>query len=98
NYFAPATQPKGKWKYNQYGGTWGGPIVHNKVFYFVSYEGTRDQQNLTRTLSVPTAAVRSGDLRASATPIYDPFTGNAYGSGRTAFDKQHDPGQPDRPD
>ena len=56
------------------------------MFYFVSYEGTRDQQNLTRTLSVPTAAVRSGDLRASATPIYDPFTGNANGSGRTAFD------------
>jgi len=86
NYFAPAGTPKGKWKYNQYGGTLGGPIVRNKLFYFVSYEGTRDQQNLTRTVSVPTAAIRSGDLRASATPIYDPFTGNANGSGRTAFD------------
>ena len=91
NYFAPAGTPKGKWKYNQYGGTWGGPIVHNKLFYFVSYEGTRDQQNLTRTLSVPTAAVRSGDLRASATPIYDPFTGNPNGSGRTAFDNNRIP-------
>ena len=86
NYFAPAGTPKGKWKYHQFGGTWGGPIVRNKLFYFVSYEGTRDQQNLTRTVSVPTAAVRRGDLHASATPIYDPFTGNANGSGRTAFD------------
>ena len=59
NYFAPAGTPKGNWKYNQYGGTSGGPIVRNKLFYFVSYEGTRDQQNLTRTVSVPTAAVRS---------------------------------------
>ncbi len=86
NYFAPPGTPKGKWRYNQYGGTLGGPIVRNRLFYFASYEGTRDQQNLTRTLSVPTAAVRAGDLRASSTPIYNPFTGNPNGSGRTPFE------------
>jgi hypothetical protein len=86
NYFAPPGTPKGKWRYNQYGGTFGGPIVHNRLFYFASYEGTRDQQNLTRTVSVPTAAVRAGDLRASSTPIYSPFTGNASGAGRTPFE------------
>src|SRR5262249_39680867 len=61
------------------------PIVHNKLFYFASYEGTRNRQNLTRTVSVPTAAVRSGDLSVSSTPIYDPFTGTS-GAGRTPFD------------
>jgi len=86
NYFAPAGTPKGKWRYNQYGATFGGPLVRNKLFYFVSYEGTRDQQNLTRTVSVPTEALRRGDLRASPTPIYDPFTGSATGAGRTPFD------------
>jgi Carboxypeptidase regulatory-like domain/TonB dependent receptor len=86
NYFAPPGTPNGKTRYNQYGGTWGGPVVRNKLFYFVSYEGTRDQQTLTRTLSVPTAAVRAGDLRASPTAIYNPFTGNANGSGRTPFE------------
>src|SRR5438094_2915384 len=86
NYFAPAGTPKGKWRYNQYGGTFGGPLVRNKLFYFLSYEGTRDQQNLTRTLSVPTEALRRGDLRASPTTIYDPFTGSANGAGRTPFD------------
>ena len=89
NYFAPPGTPKGDWQYNQYGGTMGGPIVHNKLFYFGSYEGTRDQQSLTRTLSVPTAALRRGDLSASPTPIYDPFTGNPNGSARIAVYGQH---------
>jgi hypothetical protein len=86
NYFAPPGTEKGKTRYNQYGATSGGPIVRNKLFYFASYEGTRDQQTLTRTLSVPTAAVRAGNLGVSPTPIYNPFTGNANGSGRTPFE------------
>ncbi|HXW05626.1 MAG TPA: TonB-dependent receptor [Vicinamibacterales bacterium] len=85
NYFAPAGTPKGDWSYNQYGGTLGGPLSRNKLFFFGSYEGTRDKQSLTRTISVPTEAVRRGDLRASSTPIYDPFTGSPNGSGRIAF-------------
>ncbi len=85
NYFTPAGTPKGDWAYHQYGATLGGPIVRNKVFYFGSYEGTRDKQNATRTISVPTAALRRGDLSASATPIYDPATGSANGTGRTPF-------------
>src|SRR5712692_5654948 len=85
NYFAPPGTPKGTWRYNQYGGTWGGPVVRNKLFYFVSYEGTRDRQFLSRTVSVPTEAMRRGNLSASPTPIYDPLTGNPNGSGRTPF-------------
>jgi hypothetical protein len=85
NYFAPVGQPKGEWNYNQFGGTLGGPVMRNKLFYFASYEGTRDRQELNRTLSVPTEAVRRGDLSVSTLPIYDPFTGNQNGSGRTAF-------------
>ncbi len=85
NYFTPPGTPKGEWKYNQYGGTLGGPIVRNKLFYFASYEGTRDKQNTARTISVPTEALRRGDLSGAPNPIYDPRTGNADGSGRTAF-------------
>ncbi len=85
NYFTPAGTPKGDWAYHQYGGTLGGPIVRNRLFYFASYEGTRDKQNATRTISVPTEALRRGDLSASVNPIYDPATGNANGTGRTPF-------------
>jgi len=85
NYFDPPGTSKGKWRYNQYGATAGGPLVRNNLFYFVSYEGTRDRQQLSKTVSVPTEAMRRGDLSASSTPIYDPMTGNANGSGRAAF-------------
>ena len=86
SYFAPPGTPKGNWEYNQFGGTLGGPVVRNRFFYFASYEGTRDRKDLNRTLSVPTEAVRRGDLSVSTLPIYDPFTGdNSNGAGRTAF-------------
>ena len=85
NYFTPAGTPKGDWAYHQFGATLGGPIVRNKLFYFGSYEGTRDKQNATRTVSVPTEALRRGDLSASVNPIYDPATGGANGVGRTPF-------------
>lgn len=85
NYFTPAGTSKGKWRYHQFGGTLGGPIRRNKLFFFGSYENTRDHQFATRTISVPTEALRRGDLSASSNPIYDPATGDANGVGRTAF-------------
>ena len=85
NFFTPAGTSKGKWTYHQFGATLGGPIRRNKMFFFGSYENTRDHQFATRTISVPTEALRRGDLSASSNPIYDPATGDANGVGRTAF-------------
>jgi hypothetical protein len=42
--------PRGKLKQNQYGGTFGGPVLKNKLFFFLSYEGTR-QVNAVASLS-----------------------------------------------
>jgi hypothetical protein len=86
NYFTPPGTNEGKWQENQFGGTLGGPIRRNKLFYFVSYEGTRQDREVPRTLSVPTAAIRSGDFRDTGTIIYDPFTGNPDGTGRTPIE------------
>ena len=84
-YFLPAGTDKPKTRQNQWGGTIGGPIKQNTAFFFGSYETTDDEQIATRFGTVPTAAMRSGDFSASPTPIYDPLTGAADGSGRTAF-------------
>jgi hypothetical protein len=85
NYFTPAGTNKGKWRDDQFGGTLGGPIKRNKLFYFLSYEGTRQNRQVPNTVSVPTEAVRNGDFSTSGSTIYDPFTGNPDGTGRTPF-------------
>ncbi len=84
-FFLPVGQDKPKRVYNQYGGTLGGPIIKNKLFYFGSFEGTNDRQLGARTLTLPTLAMRNGDLSESDRRIFDPATGNANGTNRTEF-------------
>jgi hypothetical protein len=60
NYFSPT---RGAFRQNQFGGTLGGPIRHDKLFYFLDYQGTRQTQGVdTGNISVPSAADRTGDL------------------------------------
>jgi hypothetical protein len=69
----------------QLGGTNGGRLIPDKLFYFGSYEGEFDRQTGGRLLTVPTADILAGRMTASPSPIYDPSTGAANGTGRTAF-------------
>ena len=88
-FFLPAGERKPKAIYNQMGGTIGGPILKNKLFYFASYEGTWDRQFASRLDTLPTAAIRRGDMSGSPNQIYDSRTGAANGTGRAPFpDKQ----------
>jgi hypothetical protein len=84
-YFLPADQKKPQAAQNQFGGTLGGPLARNKLFFFGSYQGTLDSNISQRFGTVPTAAMRNGDFSGSPNPIYDPLTGAADGSGKTAF-------------
>jgi hypothetical protein len=47
---------------NMFGGTLGGPIKRDKLFFFVDYQGARQNTNSTTFYNVPTAAMRNGDV------------------------------------
>jgi hypothetical protein len=85
NFFLPPDRQNPKFVFNQFGGRLGGAIVKNKVFYFVSYEGTTDYRFAAALRNVPTAATRGGDLSISTLQIYDPMTGQANGQDRLPF-------------
>lgn len=60
NFFS---QTRGAFDQNQFGGTIGGPIRRNKVFFFGDYQGTRSTQGVdTPRIPVPSAADRTGNL------------------------------------
>jgi hypothetical protein len=51
--------PKGKYRQNQFGATFGGPIRRDKTYFFMDYEGTRIRQAVPSSNTVPTALERS---------------------------------------
>lgn len=75
---------------HQFGGTLGGPIRFHKAppgvspdqrpktFFFISYEGLRQDRGITTSTVVPTEQERRGDLSNVQTPIIDPLTGQPF--------------------
>ena len=71
-------------QWNQFGGSVGGPILKNKLFFFGDFQGTRRNTGGGALLRVPSAAERAGDLSGLGLNIYDPMSG-ATPATRTQF-------------
>jgi hypothetical protein len=68
NYFDLADRPIPQFVRNQFGATIGGPLVHDRTFFFVSYEGFREVQASTAIATVPDVLAHQGLLPSASDP------------------------------
>jgi outer membrane receptor protein involved in Fe transport len=66
--FLPSTTPKPEVRFNQFGGSLGGPIVRNRILFFGTYEGYREDSGVTRQVNTPTQATRDRIMAALPFP------------------------------
>lgn len=95
NFFDDPNSPIPPFKQNQFGAALGGPILKDKTFFFVDYQGTRIRESQTFISTVPTGAERAGDFSDQLIydnqgnivggRIYDPLTTDPNTNDRTAF-------------
>lgn len=67
-----------EFKRNVFGGTLGGPIVRDKLFFFMDYEGTRQSSSGPALATVAPAEFRTGNLSRLPNTIRDPLTGQPF--------------------
>jgi len=73
NFFSSS---RGAFQQNQYGGTFGGPVIKNKIFFYVDYQGTSLKQGVdTGDIAVPSDQDRTGNL----TDLASTLTGTVNG-------------------
>jgi hypothetical protein len=70
--------PKTTTHINEFGGTLGGPIIKNKLFFFGDYLGQRNLIPTQFETAVPTQGARNGDFSAFTQQLVDPKTGNPF--------------------
>ena len=86
NWKTNPTIPRTILRWNQFGGTLGGPIFKDKLFFFADYQGLRkDNPPVTTNFTVLPTAFRQGDFSALLDPsigiqLYNPFSADAAGN------------------
>ncbi len=88
NYFTGAVD---QLKRNQFGGYVGGPILHDKLFFFTNYQGTRNSYNSSSNPTyTPTAAMLNGDFSAVAkSDLNGPLAASVFEPGTQQVDPSH---------
>ena len=77
-FFRPASGVKPPFERDQFGGVLGGPIVRNRAFFFVDYEGLKQTRGTTAFSTIPSVTQRQGILGVD---VRNPFTGQVYPAG-----------------
>jgi carboxypeptidase family protein len=78
NYFSPV---RGSFDQNQFGVTFGGPIMRDKIFFYSDYQGTRQTEGVdTGLIPVPSTQERSGNLSGLANSLTQAVSGPAWAS------------------
>jgi hypothetical protein len=73
-------------EYNRYTGTFSGPIIRDRTFFMVAFERLKDIQPESASYTVPTMAMRNGDLSEwTNVQVFDPLTASGSNNARTAF-------------
>ena len=77
-FFKPVNNQKPVLIQNQFGAAFGGPVIRNKAFFFMDYEGFRRVQRRVTFSTLPTLEQRTGNL---GIPVRNPYTGEVYSNG-----------------
>jgi hypothetical protein len=83
NFFDPAKTPP--FKRNDYGFTFGGPVIKDRAFFFFAWETLKRRESATVNNTIPTLAMRQGDFSALSVPVFDPLTYNPTTRARQVF-------------
>ncbi len=78
NYFSKAPARKPEYRRNLFGATLGGPILHDRLFFFSDYQGVKQLIGVTRISTIPTLAERQG-VFTGVSKIYDPASTTVVG-------------------
>ncbi len=86
NYFNPVGFPQDRYNSNLMGGSVGGRIVRDHIFFFGSWESDYLRSDQSSVATVPTSDILSGNFsNVPGAVIYNPFSGSANGTGRIQF-------------